>query len=153
MSDIRARLYSPGDLAACLAIFDSNVPNFFAPEERLEFREFLTNLDYCAGPYLVLEADSEVVACGGVFAHAENQTGSLAWGMVDQARHGQGLGTQLTEARLDLARSLPSIRELMLATSQHTRGFYEKFGFIVTSITPDGFGVGLDRVDMALQLA
>ena len=62
------------------------------------------------------------------------------------------LQARLTEARLALARTLPGVERLILSTSQHTQGFYAGFGFAVTAHTPDGFGPGLDRVDMALLL-
>ncbi|WP_383698300.1 hypothetical protein, partial [Streptomyces sp. NPDC057494] len=35
------RLYRPADASACLSIFDSNVPTYFAPEERSDFGRFL----------------------------------------------------------------------------------------------------------------
>lgn len=63
-----------------------------------------------------------------------------------------GTGTSLTLARLELARAIPDIAELIMDTSQHTHGFYEKFGFTVTKVTPDGFAPGLDRWDMTLGL-
>lgn len=148
MSDIVSRPYEAGDFPACLALFDSNVPGFFASGERDEFCQFLGSVN--AGGYLVLVRNASVIACGGLVV-AEGQAG-LAWGMVDRALHGQGLGTRLMQARLALAQADPGIVDVTLATSQHTRGFYESFGFIVTGITPDGFARGLDRWDMTLRL-
>jgi len=73
--------------------------------------------------------------------------------MVDKAHHAQKLGTHLTQARLALARAAPGINEVLLATSQHTHGFYEGFGFTAANITADGFAPGLDRWDMILRLS
>ncbi|GGH51493.1 GNAT family N-acetyltransferase [Frigidibacter albus] len=151
MTEIQPRPYRPEDLAACLAIFDGNTPPFFAPEERAEFCAFLETLPAPDRPYLVLTKAGEVIACGGLIIEAEGRA-SFTWGMVARARHGQRLGTRLTQARLDLARSLPGITGLALSTSQHTHGFYEGLGFITNSITQDGFGPGLDRWDMTLPL-
>jgi len=145
------RPYRPEDLAACLALFDSNTPPFFAPEERAEFSAFLETLPAADRPYLVLTQAGEVIACGGLILETKGRA-SFTWGMVARAHHGQRLGTQLMQARLDLARSLPGITELVLATSQHTHGFYKGFGFTTQGITPDGFGPGLDRWDMTLRL-
>jgi len=153
MNDVMSRPYLPGDLSACLAIFDSNVPTFFAPAERDEFRAFLGGIDAGDRPYLVLTRAGVVIACGGLVVGADRHRAGLAWGMVDRAFHGRGLGTCLTQARLELARAIPDLAELTLATSQHTRGFYEGFGFVATKVTPDGFAAGLDRWDMTLRLA
>jgi len=147
------RPFRPDDSAACLAIFDSNTPKFFAPQERDEFRSYLASLGARSAPYLVLETDGVLRACGGLEVAPDSGEVHLTWGMVDQTCHGQRLGTRLTEARLALARTLPGATRLILSTSQHTQGFYARFGFTVTRITPDGFGPGLDRWDMALPLA
>lgn len=153
MTDIHARPYEPRDLAACLAIFDSNVPIWFAPDERPDFCRFLARPEARGGPYLVLVQGADLLACGGLDLGAAPGRAGLTWGMVARAHHGRGLGTRLTEARIALARATPGITELALETSQHTRGFYERFGFALQSVTPDGFGPGLDRCDMVLSLA
>lgn len=152
MSEVLCRPYRPDDLAACLAIFDSNTPRFFAPHERAEFEEHLAATHPQIQPYLVLTLRDKVIACGGLSVDLAKAQASLDWGMVDRTRQGMRLGTRLTEARLAQARDLPGVARVTLATSQHTQGFYAGFGFQVTGITPDGFGPGLDRWDMALTL-
>ena len=150
---IRTRPFAPGDRAACLAIFDGNVPRFFAPAERVEFTAFL---DRHAGtadhPYLVLTEAEAVVACSGLSVEGDGRV-SLSWGMVARHRHGEGLGRLLTATRIAAAREMAGVTAITLATSQHTRGFYERLGFAVESVRPDGFGRGLDRWDMTLFTA
>lgn len=152
MQNIVSRPYTADDFSACLAIFDSNVPTYFAPEERAEFCEYLESVNDRDRPCLVLASNGSVVACGGLITEAGNRQARLAWGMVDRAFHGRGVGTRLTRARLALARATPGITELGLETSQHTHGFYEGFGFTVSKITPNGIASGLDRWDMTLRL-
>ena len=152
MSDIVTRAFVPEDRDACLAVFDSNVPKYLAPEERAEFFEFLNDVNDRDCRYLVLVQDGSVVACGGLFIEPHKHTAALSWGMVDRTLHRQRLGSRLTEARLAQARTIPGIEQLTLATSQHTQGFYARFGFVATRVTPDGFAPGLDRWDMVLQL-
>lgn len=152
MSEIISRPYIPDDFSACLAVFDSNVPTYFAPEERADCCECLRGVDVKHRPYIVLTRQGSVIACGGLITETVNRQARLAWVMVDSALHGQGLGTSLTQAILALARATPDIAEVGLATSQHILGFYEGFGFTVSNITPDGFGPGLDRCDMTLSL-
>lgn len=153
MQHILSRPCRPDDISACLAVFDSNVPTFFAPRERAEFCDYLGGIDARNAPYLVLTHNGSVIACGGLINETGKRQARLAWGMVDRALHGQGVGTRLMQARLALARATPGITELGLETSQHTHGFYAGFGFTVSKITPDGIASGLDRWEMTLRLA
>jgi predicted GNAT family N-acyltransferase len=152
MTDHDLRPYADADHAACLAVFDSNTPKFFARSERNEFAGFLQDLLINCARYLVLTRHGRIIACGGLEPGPSPDTAALAWGMVARPHHGQGLGHHLTCARLALARATPRLTQLTLATSQHTSGFYARYGFAITRITPDGFGPALDRVDMTLPL-
>lgn len=147
-----ARPYRAEDRAACLAIFDGNVPKFFAPDERADFVTFLDRPERSEAPYLVLEEAGAVIACGGLTPGAAPGAVHLSWGMVTRGRQRDGIGTRLTEARLALARAMPGVTKLHLETSQHGQGFYARFGFILTRVIPDGFGPGLDRWDMVRPL-
>ena len=153
MRDVALRPYRRRDLPRCLALFDTNVPTFFDADERDDFAGFLRTAGRRDTPYLVLEVAGSTVACGGLVLDADGRGARLAWGMVDGAHHGRGLGARLTRARLDLALANPRLVELRLDTSRHTRGFYERFGFEVRRIEPDGFAPGLDRHEMTAGLA
>lgn len=144
------RPYTPTDAPACLALFDTNVPRYFAPHERHDFATYLLH-PHRAHDYLVIEHNGHLVACGGLALDNEH-TAAFCWGMVDRTRHRQGLGAQLSHARLAHARTLGAQR-ITLSTSQHTQAFYAGLGFVVTHITPAGHGPGLDAVEMALELA
>lgn len=146
----RVRDYAPADRAACLAVFETNVPDFFAAAEREELEAFLRDP---SGPYLVLEDDDgRIVACGGYAVEPGSETADLCWGMVARDRQGAGLGRWLTEARLARIRRDAAVREVALRTSQHTRGFYERMGFVTESVVADGFSPGLHRYDMRLWI-
>jgi ribosomal protein S18 acetylase RimI-like enzyme len=148
---MRVRDYTAADRGACLAVFDSNVPDHFVPPEREAFAAFLDDLP---GPYLVVEDQTgAIVGCGGYAIVPETRTADLCWGMVTRGLHGTGLGRLLTDARLERIRADPRVREVALNTSQHTRGFYERRGFATERVVPDGFAPGLDRCDMRLILA
>jgi GNAT superfamily N-acetyltransferase len=148
---LRARAFVPGDGPACQAIFDSNVPEFFAPAEREAFASFLAALP---GPYLVLEAEAgKVVACGGYAVAPGTATADLCWGMVLRAYHRTGLGRLLLLVRLERIRAEAAVHDVALNTSQHTRGFYERLGFLVERVQPSGYAPGLDRCDLRLRLA
>lgn len=152
MHEIVTRPYASTDLLACLAVFDGNVPDFFAPAERAEFQAHLRALPEPAPDYLVLTHAGGVVGCGGVSLGGQHGDARLVWGMVAPEWHGRGLGHRLLQERLVLARGFAGLRTVSLSTSQHTRGFYERAGFILTGVVPDGFGAGLDQCDMVLTL-
>lgn len=143
------REYQLTDLPACLEVFDSNIPKYFAPEEREEFTTFL-KLPSCV--YLVLEEEGKIMGCGGYYLVRERQEAGLCWGMVRNELHGTGLGKLLLLERLNRIVEHPKASFIRLDTSQHTFGFFEKLGFEVEKITPDGYWKGLDRYDMKLLL-
>ncbi|MBB6506433.1 putative GNAT family N-acyltransferase [Sphingomonas endophytica] len=150
MTDTRVRAYDAADRAACLALFDGNTPTFFAAGERSDFAGFL-DAHAASWAFQVVERSGAIVACGGHRAAADGETAGFCWGMVDRAQHRTGLGRILTQARLDAARATPGVRQVRLDTSQHTQGFYARFGFVVERVVPDGYSPGLDRVDMLLR--
>lgn len=145
---MKHRDFAPADFEACMALFDSNVPDYFHDAERDEFAAFLAALP---GPYLVLVSDDgEVVGCGGYARVAGTGRADLCWGMVSKSVHRRGLGRALTQARIDRVLEDPTVTEVVLNTSQHTVGFYERLGFETVAVTPDGYAPGLDRCDMRL---
>ncbi|WP_083490730.1 GNAT family N-acetyltransferase [Stenotrophomonas humi] len=144
------RAYQPADAAGCLSVFDSNVPGYFASGERIDFQRFLDDQAMqCA--YQVIEEHGRILACGGLSVNATGIAG-FCWGMVLRSHHRQGLGRQLANARLQQALQHPDIKHIALSTSQHTQAFYERLGFAVTRIVPDGHGPGLDAVEMRLSV-
>lgn len=146
---ITIRPYDPQDRAACLAIMASNIPAFFAPEEKDEFAAFLDNAEH---PYLVLEFKGQIVGCGGYMINQARMEAGLNWGMIHDAFHGRGLGRWLLNARLDAIRESGQVARVVIDTSQHSAPFFARFGFVETTITPNGYGPGLDQVDMTLAL-
>ena len=146
MGAAHLRPYTAADRAACLAVFDSNVPASFAPDERAGFAGYL---DGASARYLVLAAaDGAIVGCGGYGFRADGQTAILRWGMVLAARHRRGLGRQLTLARLRLAAADPAIARVVLYTTGQTAGFYRRLGFRGTAVLADHDGPGLDQHTM-----
>src|SRR5579871_2499625 len=91
------RPYLPADRDACLAVFDSNTPQFFRPHERGGFEKFLDSPD-C--PYFVMDHDGTIVGSGGYFIQPEHPLASLVWGMIHHDWHRKGLGRFLLLFRL-----------------------------------------------------
>ena len=145
---MKLRRYTPSDLPAVVAIFRSNIPKYFGPGEEPGLRDFLS--DSRSGDYYVMDADGDVIGAGGIGLN-DDESVSLCWGMIRSDYLGRGLGRKLTEFRIEKALVKHGPLPLVISTSQHTRGFYEKFGFRLVSHTPDGFGSGIDICKMRLE--
>lgn len=144
------RSYRAADDEGCLAVFDSNVPKFFAPHERAEFAAFLAQ---SSDPYFVVtDEQGQIVGCGGYYIMPERAAAGLTWGMVYNHLHRQGVGRFLLLARLQRICQEPAVTSVLINTSQHSYGFFEKVGFGVEAIVENGFAEGLDEYKMVLQL-
>jgi ribosomal protein S18 acetylase RimI-like enzyme len=143
------RPYLPADRDDCLGLFDSNTPRFFDPGERRKFEEFL---DQGNRFYFVMEHDGAMVGCGGYAIEPDKTTARLVWGMVRSDSHKLGLGRYLLLFRLREITKVGGIRMVHLDTSQNAAQFYEKQGFKIIRTVKDGYGPGLDRVEMVMKL-
>ncbi len=146
--EYRIRPYTSSDRSACLALFDSNTPEFFAPSERNDFTAFIDGPD---ASIIVLETlDGELIGCGGYYVRAASGTGGLAWGMIARHWHRRGAGRMLLHRRLRSLRTAGAL-SVTVHTSQHSRGFFEREGFEEVRVVPDGFASGIDMVELRLQ--
>lgn len=143
------RPYSKTDLEAVVAVFRSNIPKYFGPSEEPGLRDFLA--DVRSQDYFVIEIDGKVVGAGGI-ALNDDDTVSLCWGMVHKRHLGTGLGKVLTEYRIERSREIFGEKAMVTNTSQHTEGFYTKFGFMTVEHTPNGFGPGIDICKMRMDV-
>lgn len=149
------RPYQPADRTECLRLFRSNMPKYFTVQEEADFGQWLDQMEgkIPTPPgdvvhYYVVEEAGRLHACGGWGIRAGEQHATLIWGMVDNARHGEGIGQALTGHRLAAAEAAYPGWPIRIDTSQHTAAFYARFGFAVQRITEDGYAPGLHRWDM-----
>ena len=114
----------------------------FLMEQRIVCQD-LDRVDYDA-LHCFLEEDGKLLAYLRAY-HTEN---GVKIGRVLSLTHGVGHGTHLME------RSLPEIKKrmhderILLHAQAHAKGFYEKFGFAVTS--PEFLEEGVPHVVMEL---
>lgn len=133
----------------CLAIFDSNSAPYFASHERKLFAAFLKDENE-VDDYYVITTEEGLVACGG-FILVEPNVIELNWGMVRRDTHRSGLGRELLEFRLKLIAEKHPKAQVRIDTSQHTEGFFCRYGFQTTEVVRDGFGPELNKVTMILR--
>ena len=148
MTKIKFRPYCDADYQACIGIFDANCPEFFAPNERQEYEEFLEGVP---GVYEVCEVDGKVLGAFGLFVDIENVK-MLNWILLDPQTHGIGVGSEIMERVIQQSRTSQS-RMVKIAASHKSAPFFARFGATTTSSTKNGWGPGMDRVDMELSLS
>jgi Ser-tRNA(Ala) deacylase AlaX len=141
------RPYRPGDREACLALFDANTPEFFAPNERAAYIEFLDG-----GPayYRVCLAQDQIAGAFGLNLTAPG-LGSLKWILVQPRAHGRGIGSAMMRQALDLAREA-GVKTIEIGTSHKSAPFFARHGAERVRETPEGWGPGMHRVDMELRV-
>jgi hypothetical protein len=93
------RPYERRDLDAVVAIFRSNIPKYFGPEEEQGLHEFLAAER--ADNYYVIEIDGEVVGAGGI---AFNDIEKFGFQLVEHKPNGFGPGIDNCRMRLDSER-------------------------------------------------
>ena len=146
MASVAFRGYSARELATCLALFDGNCPDYFAPNERHDYEEFLRA---GAPGYLLCERDSRIV---GAFGLGREPGGlRVQWIMISPDAQGTGLGTAMMTEALARAWSAGAQR-LFIAASHKSAPFFARFGAHSLRSTPDGWGPGMHRIDMQLEL-
>ncbi len=142
------RPYSPSDRQACLAIFEANCPDFFAPNERADYQRFL---DATPEHYEVFEERDGI---SGAFGLPGNTGGPvrLTWILLHPQAQGRGTGSAIMRRVLDIAAERRSTL-IHIAASHRSAAFFSRFGALEKGRHEDGWGPGMHRVDMILPLA
>ena len=132
----------------CIKIIQSNTPKYIDYSEHSDYEDYLSRNEKI---YFVIFKKSDIVACGGYGLNKQKTKAGLDWGLVQSKYHNKGYGSELLRYRLShIQRNYPGI-DIHLDTSQKTYKFFEKFGFIIEKITPNGYGAALDQYDMVLK--
>lgn len=145
MVNILFRPYCSVDFQACIDIFDANCPDYFAPNERDDYQEFLEG---AAEGYQVCEVDGRVLGAFGLLGDGSEEK-RLNWILLDPQSQGVGIGLKIMERVIELARTSQT-GTVRIAASQKSAPFFARFGATTTLSTKDGWGPGMDRVDMVL---
>lgn len=148
----KIKKYSTSDYDQCVNIFKSNIPEYFAKDELSDFQDYIKNIsttkDGWTDSFYILKRDKKIVGCAGLGLNKSKKIATLSWGMVDKNYHRNGIGTQLTNYRLNLLQSYNLDLKIRLDTSQHSYLFYEKFGFKIEDIEKDGYEKGMHKYYM-----
>lgn len=139
------RPYRVEDRSACLEVFDTNIPDFFAPAEKGVYETYLDGISTHTDQYFVAEHDGRIVGAGG------RDGVRIRWVMVHRGVQRMGVGRLVVMKLLrDIGREGHEVSTL--ATGALVYPFYEKLGYRIVEVIKDGFVPGYDRVEMAKKL-
>ena len=140
--------YTPDAREACLAIFDRNCPEFFAPNERPDYADFLRRAD---DGYRLCRIDGRVVGAFGLMAAGAPGDAHLNWILISPDAQGGGIGRAIIAEVAASARER-EVRTVHIAASHRSAPFFARFGAEETGRKDDGWGPGMHRVDMVWRL-
>ncbi len=163
--NIQIREYKNEDKESCMQAFKSGVPKFFTENEITLFDIFLEDFSeeiidekynektfYYSVLYfdenISLKNNEQIIGCGGFAFSGEKNEVKFVWGLLHSDFHKKGFGKMLLDFRLKEIEKLYPKANILLDTTQHSFTFFEKYGFVTTKITNDGYEVGMHRYDM-----
>jgi GNAT superfamily N-acetyltransferase len=136
--------YGPEHREACLAVFDENCPEFFAPNERADYAAFL---DRVGADYRVCRIEGGVAGAFGLMPAGAADEAHLNWILLSPSAQGAGVGRAIMGEVAALA-SVRGVAAVHIAASHKSAPFFVRFGAAETLRTADGWGPGMHRVDM-----
>lgn len=143
--ELKIRPYDIDDKSKLIEILKLNVPDFFAESEIEDLDNYLDNE---IEQYFVVELNEELIGAGGINFENDYKIGIISWDFINPKFQGIGLGTQLLRYRIELLKSMKSIKTISVRTSQLTYKFYEKNGFVLKEIHRDYWAKGFDMYKM-----
>lgn len=142
---IHIRAFHHEDKAAVVNLLRLNTPQYFAPEEE---KAFIHYLDHELEHYFILEADQQIVGCGGINFSGNPAVGKISWDMLHPEYQGKSLGSILLKHRIEKLREFPQLEKIIVRTSQLAYRFYEKNGFRLLEIKEDYWAKEFDLYHM-----
>lgn len=142
------RHYTSDDRHICLALFDANCPQFFAPNERADYASFL---DGSPRDYELCLVDGQVAGAFGLIGNGHVRR-RLNWILLDPRFQGFGAGRAIM-SRVVTRAALDKVQAVDIAASHKSAPFFEKCGALTMSVTENGWGPGMHRVDMELLVS
>lgn len=140
--------FTSADTAACLTIFDTLCPAYFASNERDEFAEYLSEQ---GDEYQIFRIEDGATLAGYGLHHSEtDRTLRLNWIMVSPEAQGQQLGDTMMKDALAVLHA-SSMERLLISASQHSAPFFSRYGAIEQTRIPNGWGLGMHRVEMVIS--
>ena len=109
------RKYRDSDKEKIIELLRLNTPEYFAPSEEEDLIDYL---NHHSENYFVIEAENEIVGCGGINStdHATNVR--IAWDIIHPKSQGKGYGSELTKFRIQKIKEMDGVKTITVRTSQ-----------------------------------
>lgn len=146
---LQLRVFRPEDKIRVIAIFRSNMPQFFDPSELEPFQQFLDDIK---GDYFVCLKEDTIIGSGGFYETEEGEA-RICWLMIDHSSHSKGIGRFMMEEFRTKVISNGNSNRITLKTTQYTDKFYEKLGYHTTYFEEDFWVKGLHLYFMERSIA
>ncbi len=118
----------------------------FVVEQKILYQD-LDDIDYNSLHCFILDDNNKVLACLRAY-YIDKKT--IKIGRVLTIEHGKGLGKELMVKSLDIIKKTMDYTKICITAQKYAVGFYEKYGFVVTS--DDFLEEGIVHVKMELNL-
>jgi len=141
------RPFNQADKDTLIEIFKLNTPQYFDTKEVYDFIEYLNNY---SDTYLTFEHEGKIVGGTGYYVKETDKSGRITWIFFHPNYSGLGLGRQAVEYCLKTLKQIQKVEKLIVTTSQLAYKFFEKFGYRITKIEKDFWGLGLDLYEMEM---
>lgn len=138
---MKIRTFQTQDTRYLLNLLRLNTPKYFSPSEENDLIYYLKNeIEY----YFVVLVDNEILGCGGFNLSEDLKTGKISWDIFHPESQGKGLGTALTNYRIEKIKEIKSVEKISVRTSQLVYPFYAKFGLELKEVVKDYWDIGFD---------
>ncbi len=139
------REFKEEDESNVLELFRLNTPTFFSPNEEEDLIFYLNNE---IEKYFVVLLDEKLLGCGGINFKENGALGLLSWDFLHPHYQRMGVGTVLLNHRINILKSIPTVKKIRVRTSQQAYSFYEKSGFELVEKIKDYWADGFDLYSM-----
>ena len=119
----------------------------FVVEQNCIYQD-LDDIDYNSF-HIFYEQDGKVIAYLRAFTKKDNES-IIQIGRVLTIEHGNGLGKKILEASIHVIKDKTNANKIFMEAQKYASGFYEKFGFKITS--DEFLEDGIPHVNMELEL-
>lgn len=143
------RLSKHSDRDVLIQNMKSNVPQYFAESEIVEFMDYLNEH---AEHYYVYEDHGIIIGSGGINYFLDEGVARISWDIIHPAHQNRGIGKQLVLYRINEIKKISKIKFVIVRTSQMVYPFYQQLGFQLEFITKDYWAKGFDLYQMQMNI-
>ncbi|MBL4705984.1 MAG: GNAT family N-acetyltransferase [Flavobacteriales bacterium] len=144
------RSFQSTDTEKLVELLRLNTPRFF---DQSEEKDFIDYLKLHAKNYLVIEHEGVVIGGGGInYGFDSGKTARISWDVIHPDFQGKGIGTKLTNYRINEVKKHSEINMLVVRTTQLVFEFYQKLGFVLEKKEKDYWSEGYDLYLMKMDL-